>query len=54
LKKAYDADFLPEFTDDASVVEKSGVQIQLVDGDNYNIKITTPDDVEMAKSFLKE
>jgi 2-C-methyl-D-erythritol 4-phosphate cytidylyltransferase len=53
LKKAYETDFLPEFTDDARVVEKSGVQIHLVDGDTYNIKITTPEDVEIAKSFLR-
>jgi 2-C-methyl-D-erythritol 4-phosphate cytidylyltransferase len=53
LKKAYETDFLPEFTDDASVVEKSGIQIHLVDGDPCNIKITTPEDIEIAKSFLR-
>ena len=53
LQKAYKIDFMPEFTDDASVVEKSGVQIHLVDGDTYNIKITTPEDLEIAESFLR-
>ncbi len=53
LKKAYDTEFLAEFTDDASVVEKSGIKINLVDGDIYNIKITTPEDIEIANSLLK-
>jgi 2-C-methyl-D-erythritol 4-phosphate cytidylyltransferase len=53
LKKAYETEYLPEFTDDAIVVEKSGVQIHLVDGDTYNIKITSPEDIEVAKRLLK-
>lgn len=52
LKKAYDTLYLPEFTDDASVVEKSGVKINLVDGDHYNIKITTPEDIEIVNALL--
>lgn len=54
LKKAYDTDFMPEFTDDARVVEKSGVKIHLVDGDIYNFKITTPEDIKIAQGLLKE
>jgi 2-C-methyl-D-erythritol 4-phosphate cytidylyltransferase len=53
LKKAYETEFLPEFTDDASVVEKSGVKINLVDGDIHNIKITTQEDFAVASSLLK-
>lgn len=33
------------FTDDAGVVEKNGYKITLVDGEEFNIKITTPEDV---------
>ena len=54
LKKAYETNFLPEFTDDASVVEKSGVKIHLVEGDTCNIKITTPEDIEIANGFLRK
>lgn len=53
LKKAYETDFQPEFTDDAIVVERSGVQIHLVEGDSYNFKITTPEDIEIARCLLK-
>jgi 2-C-methyl-D-erythritol 4-phosphate cytidylyltransferase len=47
LKKAYQSSYLPEFTDDASVVEKLGVKINLVEGNRSNIKITTKEDLEM-------
>ncbi len=53
LRRAYE---LPEemtFTDDASVVEKLGEQIYLVDGAYENIKITTPEDLIWAEAFLK-
>lgn len=53
LKKAYEQDFSPLFTDDASVVEAMGVSVQVVEGNRENIKITTGVDLEMAKIFLK-
>lgn len=49
LKKAYLQDFSPLFTDDASVVEASGVKISLVQGNRENIKITTPFDLKLAE-----
>ncbi|MFK8039547.1 MAG: 2-C-methyl-D-erythritol 4-phosphate cytidylyltransferase [Crocinitomicaceae bacterium] len=49
LKEAYLGDYQPNFTDDASVVESAGYQISLVDGNEENIKITTPFDLELAK-----
>ena len=52
LKKAYDVAYKKTFTDDASVYEESGHSIYLVDGDYQNIKITTPEDLEIAKVFL--
>ena len=36
------------FTDDASVVERKGYPIVLVDGDTRNIKITFPEDLQIA------
>jgi 2-C-methyl-D-erythritol 4-phosphate cytidylyltransferase len=43
----------PEFTDDASVVEKAGYIISMVEGNNENIKITTPTDLIIAEAFLQ-
>lgn len=40
------------FTDDASVVEKKGYPITLVDGDTRNIKITFPADLRIAEVLL--
>jgi len=53
LKNAYNQDFSPLFTDDASVVEASGVTINMVEGNRENIKITSPFDLEMAEWLLK-
>lgn len=54
LKKAYEVMYHPGFTDDASVVEASGVKIHLVEGNKANIKITTPEDLRMVESLLAE
>src|SRR5690554_5783962 len=53
LKKAYMTDYDPSFTDDASVAEKSGVHIMLVEGEESNIKITTPFDFIVAAQYDK-
>jgi len=53
IKKAYATDFRPEFTDDASVVEAFGVQVRITDGNDENIKITTPLDLIIAESIIK-
>jgi len=52
LKKAYEQEFNPLFTDDASVVEATGIKISLVDGNQENIKITTPFDLKLAGMML--
>ena len=52
LRSAYNVAFSPAFTDDASVVEAFGGHITLVDGERTNIKITTPEDITLAESFL--
>jgi 2-C-methyl-D-erythritol 4-phosphate cytidylyltransferase len=52
IKKAYQQDYLPEFTDDATVLEKTGVKINLVDGNRENIKITTPEDLIISAALL--
>ncbi|WP_296620177.1 2-C-methyl-D-erythritol 4-phosphate cytidylyltransferase [Marivirga sp.] len=53
LKSAYNTPFNSSFTDDASVVEAYGHSIILIDGEYQNIKITTPEDLIVAKALLK-
>ena len=52
LKEAYRQPFSPSFTDDASVVETAGENVHLVEGDRFNLKITTPDDLAVAAELL--
>lgn len=54
LKDSYNQNWIPEFTDDASVVEHSGIIVQLVMGNRENIKITFPEDLQIAELFLKK
>jgi 2-C-methyl-D-erythritol 4-phosphate cytidylyltransferase/2-C-methyl-D-erythritol 2,4-cyclodiphosphate synthase len=39
-------------TDEAMLAEQAGHRVRLVDGDPRNIKITTPDDLALAQSFV--
>lgn len=54
LKKAYDQPYDTKFTDDASVVEETGVAIRLIEGDYRNIKITFPEDIAIAELLLRQ
>lgn len=51
IKKAYLQEYQPEFTDDATVLEKTGEKINLVEGNRENIKITNPEDLIIARSL---
>lgn len=53
LQHAYLQDYSPEFTDDASVVEKSGIKIVVTEGDYKNIKITYAEDLQLAEVYLQ-
>lgn len=53
LKKAYQQPYDDKFTDDASVVEETGIPITLINGDHQNIKITFPEDIAIAELILK-
>jgi 2-C-methyl-D-erythritol 4-phosphate cytidylyltransferase len=52
LKKAYKQKYHSAITDDASLVESMGIQIHLIDGNDGNIKITTPVDLQLAEILL--
>jgi 2-C-methyl-D-erythritol 4-phosphate cytidylyltransferase len=53
IKKAYQQPYNAKFTDDASVVEETGVEINLIEGNYRNIKITFPEDIAIAEVLLK-
>ena len=52
LKSAYTQAFDTAFTDDASVMEKHGKSLSYIVGERLNIKITTQDDLVLAKAIL--
>ena len=54
LKRAYTQPEKTVFTDDASVIEELGVRLNLVEGDYRNLKITTAEDLQIAKLLDSE
>ena len=52
LKKA-EADGA-QVTDDCSAVERLGLTVKIVEGDERNIKVTTPMDLKIAELLLEE
>jgi 2-C-methyl-D-erythritol 4-phosphate cytidylyltransferase len=54
LKEAYTQPYDASFTDDASVVERTGAQIKLVEGSYTNIKITFPEDIIIAEALINK
>jgi len=52
LKKAK-ADEAP-ITDDCSAVERMGMSVKIVEGDERNIKVTTPMDLKIAQLLLED
>lgn len=55
LQQAYEQAYSPLFTDDASVYEAASLgSITLIDGEETNIKLTTPRDLLLAELLLRE
>lgn len=52
IKKAYAQPYDPSFTDDASVAESSGAELSFVEGENINMKITTREDLLLARAIV--
>ena len=52
LKKAQEDG--AEVTDDCSAVERLGMSIKIVEGDERNLKVTTPMDLKIAQMLLEE
>lgn len=43
-----------EVTDDCGAVERIGMSVKIVEGDERNLKVTTPMDLQIAKLILEE
>ncbi len=52
LKKAVELPYDPTFTDEATLVERLGVTVHLVAGEEGNLKLTTPVDLKVAEALL--
>jgi len=54
LLAAFKIDYKDKFTDEAAVVEAFGIKVNLIEGEENNIKITTPPDIILAGNLLLE
>ena len=52
LKAAYTLQFDTSFTDDASVAERHGLALTFLPGERFNLKITTPEDLILARAII--
>jgi len=52
ILSAFQTDFQEAFTDEATVVEHNGIAVHLVEGEEENIKITYPADLDYARQVL--
>lgn len=53
IKRAFELEESESFTDDATVFEANGGKVTPVMGDYRNIKITTPEDLQIAEALMK-
>lgn len=48
IKDAYTQAYTDSFTDDASVVQAKNIPLSTMEGERFNLKITTPEDLPLA------
>lgn len=53
LRAAYGQAYDTVFTDDASVASRYGIPLTFTEGERLNLKITTPEDLVLAKAILQ-
>lgn len=53
LRKAFAMPYDPAFTDEATMVERLGVKVELVEGEERNVKVTTEVDMGVAARSLQ-
>ena len=54
LIPAYKIEHKSQFTDDAAVVEAFGLKVHLVEGEEFNFKVTTPLDLKLAEYIIEQ
>jgi 2-C-methyl-D-erythritol 4-phosphate cytidylyltransferase len=54
IKEAYGQAYDLAFTDDASVAARKGIPLTLEQGERFNLKITTPEDLVLAQAILTQ
>lgn len=52
IKSAYSQAFDTAFTDDASVARKKGIPLTFCEGEKYNFKLTSPEDLSLARMII--
>ena len=52
IKEAYTQAYELSFTDDASVAARKGIPLTFEEGERFNLKITTPEDLILAEAIL--
>lgn len=52
LREAFEQPYDPAFTDEATLVERYGTDVHLVEGEPANIKVTAPVDLRIAEALL--
>ena len=52
IRAAYRQAYDLSFTDDASVAESKGIPLSFIEGERFNLKITTPEDLVLAEAVL--
>lgn len=52
LRAAFELPYDASFTDEATLVERLGERVHLVDGEESNLKVTTPMDMNLAATIL--
>lgn len=52
LRQAFELPYDPAFTDEATLVERTGAKVFLVEGEERNIKVTTPVDLRVVEALV--
>ena len=55
IREAHDAARVKGYkgTDDALLVERLGYKVDIIEGSRFNIKITTPEDLQLADAIFQ-
>ena len=52
IKEAYSQAYDTSFTDDASVARRKGIPLSFCEGERYNFKLTSPEDLALARMLI--